>query len=116
MVGVRNFAAELEREKIASRTREHLMTKARAGYNAGGRCYGYDNVEIRDGERRTRVEYVINPEQAKIVREIFEPVCGRLGTEEDHQGPERQKDPSSPGGQTWNGIVVAVSGPRDAST
>jgi site-specific DNA recombinase len=76
MVSVRNFAAELEREKIASRTREHLMTKARKGYNAGGRCYGYDNIEIREGGaadgRRLRVEYAINPTQAKIVREIFE--------------------------------------------
>src|SRR5580692_3871645 len=70
MVSVRNFAAELEREKIASRTREHLMTKARRGFNAGGRCYGYDNVEVRDGERRLRVEYALNEEQANVVREI----------------------------------------------
>jgi site-specific DNA recombinase len=72
MVSVRNFAAELEREKIASRVREHLMTKARRGYNAGGRCYGYDNVEVREGDQRVRVEYAINSEQATIVREIFE--------------------------------------------
>jgi site-specific DNA recombinase len=74
LVSVRNFASELEREKIASRTREHLQTKARRGYVAGGRCYGYDNIEIRDGTegRRTRVEYAVNAEQAAIVREIFE--------------------------------------------
>ena len=79
MVSVRNFAAELEREKIASRTREHLMTKARRGYNAGGRCYGYDNVEIREGDRRVRVEYAINLVQANIVREIFERYAGGWG-------------------------------------
>ncbi len=72
LVSVRNFASELEREKIASRTREHLQTKARRGYVAGGRCYGYDNIEIREGDRRTRVEYAVNSEQAAIVREIFE--------------------------------------------
>jgi hypothetical protein len=72
MISVRNFAAELEREKIASRTREHLMTKARHGFNAGGRCYGYDNVEVREGDRRVRVEYRINAEQAHVVRNIFE--------------------------------------------
>jgi site-specific DNA recombinase len=72
MVSVRNFAAELEREKLAGRVREHLMTKARRGYNAGGRCYGYDNVEVHDGQQRLRVEYEINEEQAKVVREIFE--------------------------------------------
>ena len=71
MVSVRNFAAELEREKIASRTREHLMTKARRGYNAGGRCFGYDNIEVHEGGQRVRVEYAINPVQAKTVRDIF---------------------------------------------
>jgi site-specific DNA recombinase len=71
MINVRNFAAELEREKISQRTHEHLQTKARRGLNVGGRVFGYDNVEIKDGERRVRVEYRINPEQAEIVREIF---------------------------------------------
>jgi DNA invertase Pin-like site-specific DNA recombinase len=50
MVSARNFAAELEREKISQRTREHLLTKARRGLNAGGKCYGYDNVEVMNGE------------------------------------------------------------------
>ncbi|WP_437617007.1 recombinase family protein [Sorangium sp. So ce834] len=68
---VRNFASELEREKISQRTHEHLPTKARRGLNVGGRVYGYDNIEIEDGDRRVRVEYKINEEQAKIVREIF---------------------------------------------
>jgi DNA invertase Pin-like site-specific DNA recombinase len=71
MVTVRNFAAEVEREKIAQRTHEHLLTKARRGLNVGGRVYGYDNVEIKVGDRRIRVEYRINEEQAAIVREIF---------------------------------------------
>jgi hypothetical protein len=48
------------------------MTKARAGYNAGGRCYGYSNVEVREGDRRARVEYAVHAEQAKVVRAIFE--------------------------------------------
>src|SRR5438552_6660567 len=57
MVTARNFAAELEREKIAQRTHEHLLVKARKGLNVGGRVYGYNNVEIMDGERRKHVEY-----------------------------------------------------------
>ena len=71
MINVRNFASELEREKISQRTHEHLMTKARKGLNVGGRVYGYSNVEIKEGDRRVRVEYQINPEEAEIVREIF---------------------------------------------
>jgi site-specific DNA recombinase len=71
MVTARNFAAELEREKIAQRTHEHLLVKARKGLNVGGRVYGYDNVEVMDGERRKHVEYALNPEQSAIVVEIF---------------------------------------------
>lgn len=72
MVMARNFAAELEREKIAQRTHEHLLTKARRGLNAGGRCYGYDNVEVTDDQgKRLRVEYAINEQQAAVVRDIF---------------------------------------------
>jgi site-specific DNA recombinase len=52
-----NFGAELEREKISQRTHEHLLVKARRGLNVGGRVFGYDNVEVKDGERRVRVEY-----------------------------------------------------------
>ena len=71
MINVRNFASELEREKISQRTHEHLLTKARKGLNVGGRVYGYDNIEIKSGEQRQRVEYKINEQQAEIVREIF---------------------------------------------
>jgi site-specific DNA recombinase len=72
MVTARNFGAELEREKVSQRTHEHLLVKARKGLNVGGRCYGYDNIEVMDGERRKHVEYAINEEQAAVVREIFE--------------------------------------------
>jgi DNA invertase Pin-like site-specific DNA recombinase len=66
LMAAKNFASELEREKIAQRTFEHLMTKARKGLNAGGRCYGYDNQRGLDG-----VEYVINDMQGEVIREIF---------------------------------------------
>ncbi len=71
MINVRNFASELEREKISQRTHEHLRTKARRGLNVGGRVYGYDNVEVKNGDLRVRVEYKINEKQAEILRELF---------------------------------------------
>lgn len=71
MINVRNFASELEREKISQRTHEHLLTKARKGLNVGGRVYGYDNVEVKNGDQRLRVEYKINEKQAEILRELF---------------------------------------------
>jgi site-specific DNA recombinase len=66
MIAARNFAAELEREKTAQRTYEHLLSKARRGYVAGGSVFGYDNIRV-DGH----VERRINESQADIVRDIF---------------------------------------------
>ncbi len=71
MVAARSFASELEREKTSQRTHEHLQTKARRGLNVGGRCFGYDNVEVLDGDKRAHVTYAVNQAQAKIVVEIF---------------------------------------------
>ena len=74
---IRNYGAELEREKTASRTHEHLLLKARSGANAGGRCYGYDNMPVgavgADGAtKRVRTDYRINEREAEVVRRIFE--------------------------------------------
>jgi site-specific DNA recombinase len=79
MINVRNFASELEREKISQRTHEHLLTKARRGLNVGGRVYGYDNVEVKSGDQRVRVEYKINEKQAEVVRWIFRQYAERSG-------------------------------------
>lgn len=70
LLAAKNFASELEREKTSQRTAEALLVKARRGLNVGGRVFGYDNVEIREGERR-RVEYRVNTAQADVVRRIF---------------------------------------------
>lgn len=72
MLAVKAFASELEREKLAGRTREHLRTKAERGLVTGGRVYGYDNVAVLEGERRVCVEHRINEREAAIVRELFE--------------------------------------------
>lgn len=76
VVAVRNYAAELEREKISSRVHEHLKTKASDRYNAGDTVYGYDNqpvfVDGPDGKpRKLRTEYVINEAEAEVIRRIF---------------------------------------------
>ena len=71
LVAARGFAAELEREKTAQRTHEHLLSKARRGLNVGGRVYDYQNVETKEGGKRTKVEYRIDDAQAAIVREVF---------------------------------------------
>lgn len=92
LVAARNFASELEREKVSQRVYENLRLKAEAGLNAGGRVFGYDNVPViatggdgsalvdRSGQpKRVRTEYRINEEQARLVREIAEAFASGLG-------------------------------------
>lgn len=67
LVSARNFAAELEREKISARTREHLMVKVRRGLNAGGRVFGFENIRVNGV-----TEYQINQREAAVVRRVFQ--------------------------------------------
>lgn len=80
-----SFGAEIERARIAQRTRDALSRKAEHGYSAGGRCFGYDNVWVfADGreviaapgarmkdETKLRTDWRINDEQAEVVRGVF---------------------------------------------
>jgi len=63
----RNYASELEREKIAERTRENLEQKAKRGLVAGGCVFGYRNERTPMGVRR-----VPHPEEAPLVLEMFQ--------------------------------------------
>lgn len=72
MAALRGYAAEIERLKTSERTRERHAQMARRGHVTGGRVYGYDNVPVMEGERRERVEHRINPDEAAVVREIFD--------------------------------------------
>ena len=61
---IMQFVAEQERKNIATRTGNGRKLKAAAGGYSGGRVpYGY---------RAENKMYVVNPEEAEIVREIFQ--------------------------------------------
>src|SRR5262249_31687346 len=76
LLSVTAFADELEREKARQRTRDALVRKARQGHVTGGSVFGYQRREVRgpDG-RRSHVERVPQPDEAAVVRRIFE-MCG----------------------------------------
>ena len=74
------FADELEREKASQRVHDAMTRKAKAGHVCGGRCFGYDNVEIMgpDG-KRSHVERRINEPEAAVVRRIFQLCADGVG-------------------------------------
>ena len=76
MVNAVSFAAELEREKAAQRSLDALERKARKGYNAGGACYGYDNLPIfstnsKGESTKSHTDYRINPAESAVINGIF---------------------------------------------
>src|SRR5262245_40877521 len=81
MLSLTNFASEMEREKARQRTYAAMLRKAKALHVTGGKVYGYDNVEVLGVDSvRQSVTSRINPEQAAVVRRIFELYAGGTGT------------------------------------
>ena len=72
MVG--NLMDRLERRRARARSRDGGRALARSGFVAGGRVLGYRTVGPTKAKR-----YEIDPEQAVIVRRIFEMAAGGLG-------------------------------------
>jgi site-specific DNA recombinase len=64
---------ELERNTIVDNVKLGLKQRARMGYHNGGACLGYKSVEVPGGERKNKKNsIVIVPEEAVVVRKIFE--------------------------------------------
>jgi len=74
MLSLTNFAAEMERDKARQRTRDAMHRKASRGHVAGGKVYGYRNVRTVDHVKRQIV-----PEEAAVIRRIFEEIAAGRG-------------------------------------
>jgi site-specific DNA recombinase len=77
---------EGERDRAQKRTYDAMLKKANLWHVCGGRCYGYDNVEIVSSvldaygrPKRDHVERKINEQQADVVRQIFRLCAGGKG-------------------------------------
>lgn len=74
------FAGTVEREKGRQRTYDAMVRKAKAGHAVGGRCFGYDNVEVVGPTgKRSHVERRINEAEATVVKRIFEESANGTG-------------------------------------
>ena len=74
MLSIHTMADEMEREKARQRMVDTMTRKAKAGPSPGGKCFGYDNVEVFDdgldahGRRqRSHFEQRINEAAAGLV-------------------------------------------------
>jgi site-specific DNA recombinase len=67
MLSIEGFGAEHYRDQVRRKTREGLRNLAQKGLVAGGKVLGYRNVGDHKARRRE-----VDPEQAELVRRIFE--------------------------------------------
>lgn len=78
-----NFVAEMERELARTRGREAMRAKAARGHVAGGVVYGYRNVRLNG-----HVEREVVPEQAEVIRAIFDRIAAGDGFCTIARGPK----------------------------
>lgn len=108
LLSIRGAINEEARREIAKRTHRGLTGQAMQGNNAGGKSYGYRHVPIEDATRRDHlgrplviaVRREINPEQAEIVRRIFQRFAD--GYSPRRIAEELNKNKVPPPGAGWN--------------
>ncbi len=100
MVGVHGFGAEQYRESVREKVIEQLRAKAARGHHVNGRTYGYTRVRVGD-----HTEKQIEPEQAAVVRRIFEMSASGLG--DDRIATKLLQDGAPAPGKAWTKRPVA---------
>jgi DNA invertase Pin-like site-specific DNA recombinase len=96
MLSLTNFASEMEREKGRQRTQDAMQRKAARGHVAGGKVYGYRNVDRED-----HVALVIEPAQAAIIQRIFDEIARGRGFARVAQLLNREGIPGPRPGHGW---------------
>jgi site-specific DNA recombinase len=105
---MRGLMNELYLDDLREKTHRGLYGKAMNGFSAGGSCYGYSRVPIEhptklDPSGRPLIEAVrrvVNEEEAKWVRQIFEWYASGYSPKSIAAELNRKKIPS-PRGSTW---------------
>jgi len=95
---------QLELESIRGRVAEALRARVRDGKLAGGRCFGYRNIQHPDADgRRKNTTAVIHPEQADVVRRIFEIYAAGRGLKFIADTLNRERTPAPSAGKRGTG-------------
>ena len=99
---VRGIVAEIYLDDLRARIHRGLVGQFQRGFIASGHCYGYRSERQEGGSR-----YVIDPDQAQVVRRIFSAFGAGLGIRRIAHELNAAGVPS-PRGSTW--AVSAIYG------
>lgn len=105
-VGLRGTMAAMQRQDIADKVRRGLTGRALAGSNPGGMAYGYRKVPKLDARGEpVRGLRQIDPEQAAVVRRIFDDFTGGQSARSIAETLNREGIPGPTGG-LWRGSTI----------
>jgi site-specific DNA recombinase len=105
-IGLKGTMGVLYLRDLADKTRRGLQGRIEAGRSGGGNSYGYDVVKRigEDGEP-IRGERRINPDQAAIVRRIFQEYAAGASPKAIARALNREKVPG-PRGRAWGPSTI----------
>jgi site-specific DNA recombinase len=107
LLQVQGMVAEYERAKILERSRRGKRHAAQAGSvnPLSGAPYGYHYVDVQQGNGHAR--YQVNPQQATVVRQIFDWVgCERVSIGEVHRRLQQASISSPTGKPVWDRSTI----------
>lgn len=104
LAGIYGGLDRLELQKIRHRTHRGLRERHIGGFSTGGKTYGYQSERTEDG----RWQRVIEPTQARIVREIFKLYADGLSPKRIASELNRRGIPSP--GSFWKRTKRRTSG------
>ncbi|MCB4458595.1 recombinase family protein, partial [Leisingera sp. McT4-56] len=105
-VGFKGTMNSLFIKDLADKNRRGLKGRALKGKSAGGKSYGHSirNQVGEDGEP-IRGEREINPEEAKIVRRIFQDYASGLSPKRIAEALNKEREPA-PSGRHWGASTI----------
>jgi site-specific DNA recombinase len=105
-VGLKGTMNALFLKDLAQKTHRGLQGRVEAGRSGGGNSYGYDVVKrIGDDGEPVRGERRINPQQAAIVRRIFQEYAGGSSPKAIARALNGEKVPG-PRGRDWAASTI----------
>jgi len=105
-IGLKGTMNALFLKDLAQKTRRGQRGRVEAGYSAGGITYGYDMVrELDPAGELVRGKRAVNPEQADVVRRIFQEYVSGKSPRGIAADLNREGIPSPRGGQ-WNASTI----------
>ncbi len=106
---IKGYADEMERVRSRQRVRDAHYRLASQGYVTGTKVYGYRNVPVyNDGDHPSPVKLEIHPEEAQVVRRIFETYADGYGIKLVARQLNEQGIAAPRSERWWDGTIRAL--------